>query len=194
MERAFRDDKRPNAISGKRSGLVRTGDERLPAVHLPVEVAQRFVPPREYTLRPSSRIGKSRTAARAGESSVEGPAERISTLTNPRAKDDAPRPRGLRSTCNSCARVKKACDGGQPCKRCVRIQMPCVYEKRKRTGPKRPAPSASTLPMRKGSETSEAAALAVGTGARSNTSLKEGPRRSSVPRNPLPINKLLKRP
>ncbi|CAM9916237.1 unnamed protein product, partial [Choristocarpus tenellus] len=35
-----------------------------------------------------------------------------------------------------CGRLKKGCDGNHPCRRCFNARVPCVYQVRKKTGPK----------------------------------------------------------
>ncbi|CAM9515696.1 unnamed protein product [Pylaiella littoralis] len=49
----------------------------------------------------------------------------------------------LRTTCDGCTIGKIKCDGGHPCKRCLRRGSECVYREKKRCGPKR-RKSAST--------------------------------------------------
>ncbi|CAM9723035.1 unnamed protein product, partial [Discosporangium mesarthrocarpum] len=43
----------------------------------------------------------------------------------------------LRTTCDGCTISKVKCDGGHPCKRCVRKELTCIYREKLRCGPKR---------------------------------------------------------
>ncbi|CAM9654456.1 unnamed protein product, partial [Discosporangium mesarthrocarpum] len=82
---------------------------RPPGLHPPVEVAYRFVPPREYHLSPSCEVqptasSSSSLSVQHASSSVSAAATIPSLRTASRDKRRAPPQPGLRSTCTSCAR------------------------------------------------------------------------------------------
>ncbi|CAM9870095.1 unnamed protein product [Choristocarpus tenellus] len=108
-------------------------------MHIGVKVAQRFVLPQEYLLKPCNSVIPSqvlhRTSLNGTVMSVDGLTPERQESTQNRERETLPQPR-RRSTCTLCTRLKKGCDGNYPCRRCFNARVPCVYQVRKKTVPK----------------------------------------------------------
>ncbi|CAM9525339.1 unnamed protein product [Choristocarpus tenellus] len=185
---------------------TRQRNARPTCLHPQVDVAQRFVIPGVYRLRPSSTStprcsqpdhtsSTSSGIAQVASSSPDVAATVTSLETPSRGTKRTPAPPRLRSACSQCVRAKKACGGHLPCSRCVRLGEQCMYELRKQARlQSRSARKSNGAGNSHPNSDHGRPVTPPATSAKPRAQSRHEPlRRGLVSPNPLPIAKLLTR-